>query len=251
MTSVSAASESAGTTLLKALLNEIRQLPKPWEETPEREQEVVIDRLRRAIDSSVRSLVRVIAGGSFPHIPATVESVAFKDGVKAVLTLSKGHDGTHALADATGGQAMVVLANAQEFLEGMERIQAENDQRDMFEQEYAAVSSEGWQKLIDSLEKGPAEDQPELRSIGEQCQEILARVHVYVELEVCEQWTEQECTVAAYWALQFAKDPDTAPARPHWLPLPDPSRAQAAEGEQTDDAEDTDGQGGDDTEPQE
>lgn len=249
MTSVSAASESAGTALLKALLNEIQQMPKPWEETPEREQAVVIDRLRRAVDSSVRGLVRVIAGGSFPHIPATVESVAFKDGVKAVLTLSKGQDGTHALADATGGQAMVVLASPQEFLEGMERVQAENDQADMFEKEYAAVSSEGWQKLIDSLDEPPPETQ--LKSIGEQCQEILARVHVYVELEVCEQWTEQECTVAAYWALQFAKDPDTAPARPHWLPLPDPSRAQAAEGEQTDDAEDTDGQGGDDTEPQE
>lgn len=247
MTSVSAASESAGTTLLKALLNEIQQMPKPWEETPEREQAVVIDRLRRAVDSSVRGLVRVIAGGSFPHIPATVESVAFKDGVKAVLTLSKGQDGTHALADATGGQAMVVLASAQEFLEGMERVQAENDQADMFEQEYAAVSSEGWQKLIESLEEQPPETQ--LKSIGEQCQEILARVHVYVELEVCEQWTERECTVAAYWALQFAKDPDTAPARPHWLPLPDPSRAQAGEGEHSDDEDSTEGD--DSPEPQE
>lgn len=227
-TAQSLAVESAGATLLKALLGEIRQLPKPWEQTPEREQEVVIDRLRRGVESAVRSLVSTMAACEFQRVPATIESVTFKDGVKAALLLSREQEGTHQLARATGGQVMVVLASPAEFLEGLERVRAEADQRELFEQEYAAVSDEGWQALVDSLEEGAPEDQPEIRSMGAQCQEILARVHVHVAIEVCEAWSEQECTVAAYWALQYAKDPATAPARPHWLPLPQPPAEQAS-----------------------
>jgi hypothetical protein len=68
--------------------------------------------------------------------------------------------------------------------------------------------------------------------MAEQVRDFLAAVHCYVELEVCEKWTEQECTVAAFWALEYAKNPDAAPARPHWLPLPQPPQA-SDEGEGT------------------
>ena len=36
--------------------------------------------------------------------------------------------------------------------------------------------------------------------------------------------------MAYYWASEYLKDPETAPARPFWLPIPDPPRAQTPEG---------------------
>lgn len=236
------AATSAGETLLQALVNEIRQLPKPWEQTPEREQEVVIDRLRRAVESQVRALVGAIAGGNYPRIAATLESVTIKGDVKAVLKVGKGQSETLALADATGTQAMIVLASPQAYLDGIERVKADADQVDMFAQEQESPPvPEEWQALMDSIEQGPPEETSEgaepapPKSIGQQCQEMLAKVHVYVELEVCESWTEQQCTVAAYWAMEYAKDPEHCKvARPHWLPLPQPPEPGA---ENTTDAE--------------
>lgn len=208
MSTIGVAGQSAGSMLLSALMNEVRQLGKPWEQTPEREQEVVIDRLRRAVEVSVRNVVQTIAASSFPRIPATVESVTFKDGVKAVLTLSKGEDGTHALADATGGQAMVVLATHSQFLEGLESVKADADQSDMFGADScnstAASGNEEAVRDADSL-------LVKLRSLA------VFPVESAVAL-----WTEQERTVAWEWALAYEQDADRCTiARPHWLPIPD------------------------------
>lgn len=256
----SIAAESAGTALLKALLNEIRQLPKPWEQTPEREQEVVIDRLRKAVETVVRNTVLTIAAGSYPRIPAEVDSVTFKDGVKAVLKLPKGHDGTHALADSQGGQAIVVLASHAEFVDGMHKVRGDADQPDMFEAEHSddpPAVPEAWQALLDSLEQGPPDETSPPKSIGLQCQERLAKVFVYVELEVCEAWSEQECTVAAFWAIEYAKDPENCKvARPHWLPLPQPPGMNEGGGDENtsdgadDDQADGDGHGDEPAQPE-
>lgn len=220
-----AITESAGAVLLRALLNEVKQLPKPWQQVPEREQEVVIDRLRRATESAMRQAVLAIATGRFPTVPATVESVLFKDGVKAVLTLSKGAAGTHELADATGHDALVVIASVSEFLEGLDRVKADADQGDMFSGtgEFESVVEGGDEVSV---------------------QELLARVHVSVDEETCDAWTDQEVSVAAAWAIAYANDPEKAPARPHWLPVPQPpSDAQgepdAGEAEAASEAETT------------
>lgn len=244
---MNAVSESIGTKLLNALLNEIRQIPKPWEQIAEREQEVVIFRLREAVEKNVRHAVTSIQCAAFPRLAASVEQVTFKDGVKAVLTLMKGQDGCHQLADAAGGQVMIVLANPAQFTEGMELVKADADQADMFEREQAATeaSKKSWDELLESLEQPPPDESAPPKSMGQQCQELLAKVNVVLPVEVCESWTEQECTVAAYWAITFARDPNTAPARPHWLPLPGTSDAA---GHAEDQPKDDDAEAGNDEE---
>lgn len=127
----SMAEESAGTTMLKALLTEVQQLQKPWQNTPEREQQDVIDRLRLQVEEAVRSAVLRIASSGQECIRAAVESVTFKDGVKAVLQLSRGNPSTHALADATGGTVLIVLAEVGEHTEGMHTVKPDPDQADM------------------------------------------------------------------------------------------------------------------------
>lgn len=128
---VSLAEESAGLTLLKALLTEVQHMPKPWQAMPEREQRDVIDRLREQVGAAVRDAVLRIASGGHQRIVASVESVTFKDGVKAVLQLSRGNPSTHALADATGGTVLVVLTEVEEHVDGMHVVKPDPDQREL------------------------------------------------------------------------------------------------------------------------
>jgi hypothetical protein len=236
---MSTATASAGAAILKSLINEIGQLQKPWHQMAEREQEVAIFRLRNTVEVSVRKLVESIACANFQRIAATVEQVTFKDGIKATLTLAKGADGAHELADSTGSFVTVVLANAQQFVDGIERVKAEADQADMFTDDDGkdlSVETNSWDEMISSLltlEEG--EQFPEMHA---HCRALLAEVHVYPEDLVVESWVEKVCVAAAYWAIQYARNPDTAPARPHWLPLRTPPAEEAIADSSGDDESD-------------
>lgn len=210
MSTTSIAINSAGANLLRALLQQVDQLQKPMQQLSQSEQQKVIFHLREAVETCVKKLVETFAAAEFARIPATVESVTFKDGVKAVLQLSKGEIGTHALADATGNQALVVIANHREFLEGVEDVKAKADQGELFEQ----------------IE----DDTPLAEGVPEAVHALLASVDVHVSLESVRQWTEAEVNVATEWAQAYANTPDDQVctiARPHWLPMPEPAKAAA------------------------
>lgn len=246
--------ESSGAMMLKVLLQQIRQLAKPWEQTPAREQEQVIFHLRNAVEVAMKHAVARISSADIKAIAANVDQVVFKDGIKAVLTLAADQEGRHQLADSHGKAVMIVMASAEEHLEGMERIAADPDQRDMIDEaiseEQRASRMESWEKLIASLDEplAPAGEDAPPKSMGQQCQELLAAVYVVLPVEVCEGWTEQECCVAAFWAIEYAKGKDT-PARPHWLPVPQPPNGHT-EGDGRDDIRlaDDDSEGDDDAE---
>jgi len=70
----------------------------------------------------------VIATDRAPSLAGTVESVTFKDGIKAVLTLDKHAEGRHNLADAEGTTVLIVMANPEQFTGGMEKVGAAPDQ---------------------------------------------------------------------------------------------------------------------------
>jgi hypothetical protein len=212
---MNAVTESAGTTLLKALINEVQQLQKPWQQLTEREQEVVIFRLRQAVESSVRSLVNRIAAADFPSIPAVADSVTFKDGIKAALTV-KDEEGALRIAKARGTSVMVVIASADQLLQGIERVKGEVDQADMFHEEQSESEDPRAQMSVDSL------------------REKLDQLRVYVGGDVAAQWTEQERVVAWEWALAFEEHGDDCTiARPHWLPIPEPIVGNDANGSPT------------------
>ena len=78
----------------------------------------------------------------------------------------------------------------------------------------------------------PPEEQPQPESIQLQCHKLLAAVHVHISITTAELLSEQECVVAAHWAMEYNKNPATAPARPFWLPIPEPPAAEVAPAEQ-------------------
>lgn len=125
------AEESLGTELLKALIVEVQQLQSPWQNTPEREQQAIIDRLRSQVDYAVTGAVRRLACAGFTHLSAQVESLTIKDEAKAVLTLARGSEELHELADRVGTRAIIVFADATEFTDGMHTVKAEADQGEL------------------------------------------------------------------------------------------------------------------------
>lgn len=117
-----------GQRLLKKLHEEIAQLGQPWVNTPEREQNRIIDRMRNTVEAEVRGLVSTIAGAGFAWAPSALESLTIKDGAKATLILTRGTEAMHAFADRVGSAVVVVFADPQEYLERMHEIKAMADQ---------------------------------------------------------------------------------------------------------------------------
>jgi hypothetical protein len=209
---------SAGANLLKALITQVEKLPKPWQQLSQSEQERVIFHLREGVESSVRMIVKTIAAGDFMNIPAAVESVTFKGGVKAVVKLAKGTDGAHSLADCEGRQVLIVIASPDEYIDGIELVKAKADQSELFEQHDADIDTPQTNTSGDpSLDK-PAPDS----GVPQFVFGLLASVGVNVAIETVKSWTKEELTVAAGWAGEYSKDPvNCTVARPHWLPIPD------------------------------
>lgn len=90
-------------------------------------QDQVIDRVERQCKHAVDQAVHIIASEARATVMATLESITVKDGIKAVLNLSKGDPKRHELIDCTGQQVLVVIANTEAFIGG-DRPQSDPDQ---------------------------------------------------------------------------------------------------------------------------
>lgn len=94
--------------LMGLVVDELKAAPGAWHEMSEDEQRMALDRIERRCTAAAHDCARMIAAENRPAIPATVESVAFKNGVKAVLTLAAG-PGAHLLADSTASGVLLVF----------------------------------------------------------------------------------------------------------------------------------------------
>lgn len=241
--------ETLGRDILQAMLDEIK-LHVSWNGMPAAAQHQMIERLRKRTRTLIEEGLNVLFRGHYPAIPAELDSITIKNGISAKITIAKGQKDWHELADAQGTQILLIVADPEQYAARMDEIKAVADQGDLFSGEYKGtneyrrdqpppVVDKSWQDLIDDLNKdketpqpgditfGNAEPPPPPKTMAEQVLEALAAVHVIIDLETAAKYTEQECVCAFYWARKYLEDPDTAPARPHWLPIPDPPRAES------------------------
>lgn len=114
------AEASLGKSLLEALIQEIKLLPKPWQKLSRYEQDEVIGRLRSAVDENVREAVLFVAADKRATAEATLKKVVFKDGITC-----------HELADAEGQLCLIVVADPGKYLGDMDGVKGEDDQRGM------------------------------------------------------------------------------------------------------------------------
>jgi len=120
-----------GRDILAALVQEVRLLPDVWPKIPKAKQDDVIERLRKRVDANVRMAVHLIASDGRAVADATLEQVVFKQGIKAVFTLSADCPTRHQLADSEGKLCLIVVADPSAHLGDMDSIKGESDQRAM------------------------------------------------------------------------------------------------------------------------
>lgn len=114
--------------LLQIVIAQLEGQREPWSKMSEGKQEVALNAMSIAVESAVRDAVYTIASDKRTALRAVVESVTFKDGIKAVLSLSKGDGGRHELADAEGGTALVIVGELDKFATGTNKIDAAPEQ---------------------------------------------------------------------------------------------------------------------------
>ena len=115
--------------VMAAAMRQLRALDKPWLRLPEEKQKDVIEEVRDACSVAIRQAVEIIATDDRTRFTAQVESVTFKDGVKAVLTMANTM-ASHELADVQGGRVYVVIEDPSRYTASSPAVpKAEADQK--------------------------------------------------------------------------------------------------------------------------
>lgn len=162
--------DTIGVDILQALVQEIKLLPDVWAKMPKRKQDDVINRLRARVEHNIRMAVHLIASDNRTTIVGDLESVTSKDGIKAQFKISSASAGRHHLFDSVGRACLIVIADSDEAVSGMENVQGESDQRAMdLGQEYTDGDGDGMdENVIDvaatevpAIEKQPLQEELE------------------------------------------------------------------------------------------
>lgn len=123
--------DSVGLALLKRMHVELTQLQTPWQNTPEAQQQQILDRLRAGVYEAVGAAVRRIAGEGFAHVAVTIDSLSIKDEAKAAISVPRASSAMHDLADMVGQRAMLVFVDEKAYTANMERLKALADQPEL------------------------------------------------------------------------------------------------------------------------
>ncbi len=115
------------------LLERFKQRKKPWQQMTEDEQRIMASEAECAAEELVRKAVRIIAANGRTALTAKLDQIVIKDGLKAVLTLSRYDEHRHELADAQGTPVQIVVADAAPFEGERAEVQIDKDQPDLID----------------------------------------------------------------------------------------------------------------------
>lgn len=115
--------------VIASAMKQLRSLEKPWLRLPESQQKNVLKDVQADVEKAIEQAVELIATDDRTRFVAQVESVTFKDGVKAVLTMPN-TQASHELADTAGGRVYVVIEDPTRYtMPGGNMPKAEPDQK--------------------------------------------------------------------------------------------------------------------------
>lgn len=131
-TTIDIARETMLGDLMNVVLDQVKSAKDVWQKLGERDQEDMLTRIQLGCANAVNKAISFIAvNGNTDYVMADVESVTFKDGVKAVLKIPYRTVGAHALADCEGRKVMIVMPDPEEFGNTDTAPKAEADQPDL------------------------------------------------------------------------------------------------------------------------
>lgn len=89
--------------------------PLPWNMQTEDQQSALIEKVTNACQIAVERAVKTIAADGRKAIICMLDQVKVKDGIKAVLKLSKEDEQRHALMDSQGSTVLLVVADIESY----------------------------------------------------------------------------------------------------------------------------------------
>ena len=124
-----------GKSFMDLFLQELKAAPDVWQKMSSKQQSEVIDRVRKGIEYATAGAVNTIVTGGHTALAGTIDTVNIKDKIKLTVIVSKSNLG-ESLAElyAAGSESacQILLADAAQYLGGMDLIEADPDQPALF-----------------------------------------------------------------------------------------------------------------------
>lgn len=209
------AADTLGRDILGALVDELKAAPDCWQKMNSIQQDDCINRLRKRTHEVVTSALELLLRGHYPSCEAELDSISVRKGIQVRLTIPRGSRNFHELADAVGTRVLVVIADPEDYEQRMDEVRAAADQGELFGGEESSDDPPG---------EGADYGAVVVDTLGEpilECLSLLESVGCIVSYATAQFWTPAEVRVATEWAQAYKSDSLKAPARPHWLPIPE------------------------------
>jgi hypothetical protein len=114
-----------------ALLTHVRAIRVPWAMLSEDEQQDTITAISHTAEAAVRRIAGVIAAQEMPHVVGTVNKFVVKNDVKVEFLVSSVCANIIALAEHGKTAAVLVLADASDFIGERAPAKPDPDQKSM------------------------------------------------------------------------------------------------------------------------
>lgn len=117
--------------MMSFIRDEFKAMPDVYQKLSEEKQRCFLERCEARARQAVIQCCEIIAAQNRPVIKTMVESVTFKDGVKAVVRPNSISPLRHALADMVGSEVLIVIGSADDFTHDDGKPDADPDQSDL------------------------------------------------------------------------------------------------------------------------
>lgn len=114
-----------------ALLTHVRSIQVPWAMLAEDEQQNAIDAIQRTAEHAVRQCCALMAQAGSPHVHCKIQKWSVKDGIKLELSVTPLVENMIALAEHGSRGAVLVLADAADFIAARAPAKADPNQPDL------------------------------------------------------------------------------------------------------------------------
>lgn len=123
------AKETMTGDLRDAILQFVKELQKPWQQLGELEQRSLVDKIEKRVGGLVDECVQIISAEGRKVMIGKLESLAVKDGIKAVVKISSADDLRHEAMDSVGKHVLLVVTDKTEFTGQKAPAEVQPDQR--------------------------------------------------------------------------------------------------------------------------
>lgn len=126
------------------LIDRLRQFPKPYQQMSENEQKEQIEIAKEAARNLVSNAVNIVASGGRRTVEAELGKITVDKGIKAEIKVSTKY--ADELIAVQGKPILIVTNTDDEFVGGENKVKADPDQREMFDNcntEYQDADGEG------------------------------------------------------------------------------------------------------------